>query len=215
MKSYFKFMHRCFRLALVGSWRYHAWLAALFVLMLLGLNAWCRQYVYGMGTTGMTDQVSWGIYIANFTFLVGVAASAVMLVIPVYVYKRKELHHLVIFGELLAVAAIIMCLLFIVADLGRPDQMHHMLLRFNFPISVLTWDVIALNGYLFLNLFIPGYMVYCAYQKREPTKKFIYPFVFVSIFWAREIRGMASIAIVSTPWSASFLASSGFWTDHT
>jgi Ni/Fe-hydrogenase subunit HybB-like protein len=188
MKSYLNFLHRCFRNALSGSWRYHAWLAVLFVLMMLGLNAWCRQYVYGMGTTGMTDQVSWGIYIANFTFLVGVAASAVMLVIPVYVYKRKELHHLVIFGELLAVAAIIMCLLFIVADLGRPDQMHHMLLRFNFPISVLTWDVIALNGYLLLNLFIPGYMVYCTYRKKEQTKSFIYPFVFISIFWALSIH---------------------------
>ena len=188
MKSYSKFLVRCFRRAFVGSWKYHGWLAILFVLMMLGLNAWCRQLVYGMGTTGMTDQVSWGIYIANFTFLVGVAASAVMLVIPDYIYKRKELHHQVIFGELLAVEAIIMCLLFIVADLGRPDQMHHMLLRFNFPISVLTWDVIALNGYLLLNLHIPGYMVYCAYKGKEPTKKFIYPFVFVSIFWALSIH---------------------------
>jgi molybdopterin-containing oxidoreductase family membrane subunit len=141
-----------------------------------------------MGTTGMTDQVSWGVYIANFTFLVGVAASAVMLVIPVYVYKRKELKNLVIFGELLAVSAIIMCLLFIVADLGRPDQAHHMLLRFNFPISVLTWDVIALNGYLLLNLHIPGYMIYCAYKKREPSKAFIIPFVFISIGWAVSIH---------------------------
>jgi formate-dependent nitrite reductase membrane component NrfD len=124
----------------------------------------------------MTDQVSWGAYIANFTFLVGMAASAVMLVIPVYIYrKRGNCYHLVIFGELLAVAAIIMCLLFIVADLGRPDQMHHMALRFNFPLSVLTWDVIALNGYLLLNLHICGYMIYCAYKGRQPSKKFYHP----------------------------------------
>ena len=188
MKSYLKFLQRCFRLSLEGSWIYHLWLGSLFVFMLFGLNAYCRQYVYGLGTTGMTDQVSWGVYIANFTFLVGVAASAVMLVIPVYIYKRKELKHLVIFGELLAVAAIIMCLLFIMVDLGRPEQAHHMLLRFNFPISVLTWDVIALNGYLLLNLHIPGYMIYCAYKKREPSKKFLIPFVFISIGWAVSIH---------------------------
>jgi len=188
MKSYLTFLKRCFGLSLQGNWKYHLWLGGLFVFMLAGLNAWCRQYVYGLGTTGMTDQVSWGVYIANFTFLVGVAASAVMLVIPVYIYKRKELKHLVIFGELLAVAAIIMCLLFIVVDLGRPDQMHHMLLRFNFPISVLTWDVIALNGYLLLNLHIPGYMIYCAYKKKEPSKLFLIPFVFVSIGWAVSIH---------------------------
>jgi len=210
MKAYVIFLKRCFGRSLKGGWRYHAWLAALFVMMLFGLNAYCRQFVHGLGTTGMTDQVSWGMYIANFTFLVGVAASAVMLVIPVYIYKRKELHHLVVFGELLAVAAIIMCLLFIVADLGRPDQMHHMALRFNFPLSVLTWDVIALNGYLLLNLYIPGYMIYCAYKGRQPTKKFIVPFVFISIFWALSIHTVTAFlysGLGSRPfWNSAVLA---------
>ncbi len=188
MKAYLKFLYRCFKRSFVGGWKYHLWLGFLFVIALVGLNAYCRQYVYGLGTTGMTDQVSWGVYIANFTFLVGVAASAVMLVIPVYIYKREELHHLVIFGELLAVAAIIMCLLFIVVDLGRPDQMHHMMLRFHFPVSILTWDVIALNGYLLLNLHIPGYLIYCAYNKRKPHKNFVIPFVFIAIAWAISIH---------------------------
>jgi Ni/Fe-hydrogenase subunit HybB-like protein len=210
VKSYLIFLKRCFRISLAGGAIYHTWLAGLFVLMVLGLNAWCRQFVYGIGTTGMTDQVSWGLYIANFTFLVGVAASAVMLVIPVYIYKRNDLHHLVIFGELLAVSAIIMCLLFIVADLGRPDQMHHMLLRFNFPLSVLTWDVIALNGYLLLNLHIPGYMIYCAYKGRQPSKKFVIPFVFVSIFWALSIHTVTAFlysGLGSRPfWNSAVLA---------
>ena len=188
MREYLRFVWRCFKRSFVGGWRYHLWLGVLFVLALLGLNAYCRQFVHGLGVTGMTDQVSWGVYIANFTFLVGVAASAVMLVIPVYIYKRKELHHLVIFGELLAVAAIIMCLLFIVVDLGRPDQMHHMLLRFHFPMSILTWDVIALNGYLLLNLHIPGYLIYCAYNKRKPHPAYIVPFIFVAIAWAISIH---------------------------
>ncbi len=188
MISYCKFLYRCFKRSFVGGWKYHLWLGFLTVVALVGLNAYCKQLVHGLGVTGMTDQVSWGVYIANFTFLVGVAASAVMLVIPVYIYKRKELHHLVIFGELLAVAAIIMCLMFIVVDLGRPDQMHHMLLRFHFPGSILTWDVIALNGYLLLNLHIPGYLIYCAYRKRKPHKLFIIPFVFVAIVWAISIH---------------------------
>ena len=103
--------------------------------------------------TGMSDEVSWGVYIANFTFLVGVAAAAVMMVIPVYIYNNEELHDLVIFGELLAVAAIIMCLLFVTVDLGRPDRFWHLipgLGQFNFPASMLSWDVIVLNGYLVL-----------------------------------------------------------------
>ncbi|MHC4350843.1 MAG: NrfD/PsrC family molybdoenzyme membrane anchor subunit, partial [Planctomycetota bacterium] len=112
MREYVRFLWRCFRISFVGDWRYQGWMLILTVISLLGLNAYCKQLADGLITTGMTDQVSWGLYIANFTFLVGVAAAAVMLVIPVYVYRHPTLHDLVIFAELLAVAVIIMCLLF-------------------------------------------------------------------------------------------------------
>ena len=125
---------------------------------------------------------------ANFTFLVGMAAAAVMLVIPVYIYRNRELHDLVIFGELFAVAAIIMAMLFVTVDLGRPERFHHLLLRFNFPVSMLTWDVLVLNGYLLLNLHICGYLIYCAYRRRQPSKIFYVPFVFIAIVWAISIH---------------------------
>ncbi len=188
LREYPRFLWRCFRLSFVGDWKYYTWMFVLSVVALLGLNAYAKQFVQGLATTGMTDQVSWGLYIANFTYLVGVAAAAVMLVIPVYIYKNKDLHNLVIFGELLAVAAIIMCLLFVTVDLGRPDRVHHLLLRFNFPLSMLTWDVLVLNGYLLLNLHICGYLIYCAYNKRQPTRKFYIPFVFLAIVWAISIH---------------------------
>jgi len=188
VKEYLRFLVRCFRLSFVGSKTYKLWMLFLTAVALLGLNAWAKQVVGGLATTGMTDQVSWGLYIANFTFLVGMAAAAVMLVIPVYIYRNKELHDLVIFGELLAVAAVVMCLMFIGADLGRPDRALHLLQRFNWPISVLTWDVIVLNGYLALNLHICGYLIWCAYNRRTPGKAFYIPFVFVAIFWAISIH---------------------------
>lgn len=188
MKQYFTFLVRCFRLSFVGDCRYYAWMLGLSIVVLLGLNAYCKQFVTGLATTGMTDQVSWGLYISNFTFLVGMAAAAVMLVIPVYVYGNRELHDLVIFGELFAVAAIVMALLFVTVDLGRPDRFHHLMLRFNFPISMLTWDVIVLNGYLLLNLHICGYLIYCAYCRRKPSRMFYIPFVFVAIVWAISIH---------------------------
>ncbi len=188
MRDYLTFLTRCFRLSFVGDWRYYAWMLALSIIALLGLNAYAKQFVQGLATTGMTDQVSWGLYIANFTYLVGMAAAAVMLVIPVYIYRNHDLHDLVIFGELFAVAAILMALLFVTVDLGRPDRFHHLLLRFNFPISMLTWDVIVLNGYLLLNLHICGYLIYCAYRKQKPAKKFYYPFVFIAIVWAVSIH---------------------------
>lgn len=186
--EYPRFLWRCVRLSFVGDWRYKLWMLVLTCIALIGLNAYAKQLVYGLGTTGLTDQVSWGLYIANFTFLVGMAAAAVMLVIPVYIYKNQDLHDLVIFGELLAVASIIMCLLFVTVDLGRPDRFHHLFLRLNFPISMLSWDVIVLNGYLLLNLHICGYLIYCAYRRRAPSKLFYLPFVFIAIGWAISIH---------------------------
>jgi Ni/Fe-hydrogenase subunit HybB-like protein len=198
-KNYLRFLNRCARLAFTGDWRYFAWMGALTVLCLLGLNAYCKQFAHGLITTGMSDEVSWGVYIANFTFLVGVAAAAVMMVIPVYLYNNEELHDLVIFGELLAVAAIIMCLMFVTVDLGRPDRFWHLIPgigQFNFPASMLSWDVIVLNGYLVLNVYICGYLLYCRYQKKMPAKWFYVPFVFIAIFWAISIHTVTAFLYV-------------------
>ena len=198
-RNYLRFLWRCARIAFVGDWRYYAWMGLLSILVLLGLNAYCKQLVYGLAVTGMSDEVSWGVYIANFTFLVGVAAAAVMMVIPVYIYDNEELHDLVIFGELLAVAAIIMCLAFVTVDLGRPDRFWHLIPiigEFNFPASMLSWDVIVLNGYLLLNVHICGYLLYCRYRDRKPAKWFYIPFVFIAIFWAVSIHTVTAFLYV-------------------
>jgi len=199
IRNYLVFLRRCLAIAFVGDWRYYVWMGALTVLVLLGLNAYAKQLVHGLIVTGMSDQVSWGVYIANFTFLVGVAAAAVMMVIPVYIYDNEELHDLVIFGELLAVAAILMCLAFVTVDLGRPDRFWHLipgLGQLNFPASMLSWDVIVLNGYLLLNLHICGYLLYCRYQGWRPAKWFYIPFVFIAIVWAISIHTVTAFLYV-------------------
>jgi Ni/Fe-hydrogenase subunit HybB-like protein len=199
IRNYLVFLRRCAGIAFVGDWRYHAWLGLLSVICLLGLNAYCRQFAHGLIVTGMSDEVSWGVYIANFTFLVGVAAAAVMMVIPVYIYKNEDLHDLVIFGELLAVAAILMCLAFVTVDLGRPDRFWHLIPgigQFNFPKSMLSWDVLVLNGYLLLNVHICGYLLYCRYRKTKPGKWFYLPFVFIAIVWAVSIHTVTAFLYV-------------------
>lgn len=191
MKQYFIFLFRCFKVNFKGSRSFYLWMLFLTILSLIGLNAYCKQLVHGLSITGMSDQVSWGVYIANFTFLVGMAAAAVMLVLPVYIYKMESLHSVVIFGELLAIASVVMCLLFVTVDLGRPDRFWHMIPgigKFNFPISMLSWDVIVLNGYLLINMHVCGYQLYMKYLNKEPSKWFTMPFIFISIFWAVSIH---------------------------
>jgi molybdopterin-containing oxidoreductase family membrane subunit len=193
------FLWRCASIAFEGDWRYYTWMGILSFIVLLGINSYARQFANGLIVTGMSDQVSWGVYIANFTFIVGVAAAAAMLVIPVYIYNNKELHDLVIFGELLAVAAILMCLAFVTVDLGRPDRFWHLIPgigRFNFPGSMLSWDVIVLNGYLLLNVHICGYLLYCRYIGTRPAAWFYIPFVFVAIVWAVSIHTVTAFLYV-------------------
>lgn len=190
-ESYPKFLLLALRLCTQGSWTFYAWMIFLTCIALVGANAWAIQVRDGMIGTGMSDHVSWGLYIANFTFIVGLAAGGVMMVIPAYLYKNKDMHDSVIIGELLAIASIIMCIMFVIADLGRPDRFWHMfplIGKFNWPISMLTWDVLVLNGYLLINLHICGYLLYKRFLGEKPNPKIYVPFVFISIAWAISIH---------------------------
>ncbi len=189
--SYPRFVLESLKVATDGNSAFYAWMTFLTAVALVGANAWAQQVAHGMGVTGMSDHVSWGLYIANFTFVVGLAAGAVMMVIPAYLYHDKKMHDVVIVGELLAVAAIVMCILFVTVDLGRPDRFWHImpgLGRFNWPISMLTWDVIVLNVYLVINLHVASYLVYTRFLGKTPDKKWYLPFVFLSIVWAISIH---------------------------
>jgi Ni/Fe-hydrogenase subunit HybB-like protein len=210
---YLKFVLHSVRGMFTGGPRYYAWLGFLGLLMAVGGFAYYRQVVHGLGVSAMTDQVSWGLYIANFTFLVGVAAAAVMMVIPGYVYHNKEVKGGVLLGEMVAIGAIVMCLLFVVCDLGRPDRMWHMIPpfgKFNFPVSMLAWDVLVLNGYLLLNLHVPGYLLYKRYRGEEPARWLYLPFVYISIVWAISIHTVTAFlytGLAGRPfWNAAILA---------
>jgi Ni/Fe-hydrogenase subunit HybB-like protein len=174
-----------------GGLGFYVWMFVLTAISLVGANAWANQVAEGMIVTNMTDHVSWGLYIANFTFCVGLAAGGVMMVIPAYLYDDEEMHKIVIVGEAVAVAAIVMSTLSVVVDLGRPDRFWHLIPvigRLNWPVSMLTWDVIVLNGYLLINLHIVGYLLYMRYLGRKPNPRWYVPFVFLSIIWAISIH---------------------------
>lgn len=176
---------------LSGGFGYQVFLCILAAMMLLGVYAYMVQFKVGLAATNMGNIVSWGFYISNFTFLVGVAAAAVMIILPSYIFKDKDLHKVVIIGEVVAIGALVMCLMFVFVDLGGPLQAWHMIPLiglFNWPTSMLTWDVLVLNGYLALNLMVPAYIVFCHYYNREPDAKLYRPFVFISIFWAFGIH---------------------------
>ncbi|MCP3923471.1 MAG: polysulfide reductase NrfD [Desulfobacterales bacterium] len=187
---------------LKGSRAYHIYLLVLLGLIMVGVCAYIVQFREGLAVTNMSNIVSWGFYISNFTFLVGVAAAAVMLILPSYIFNDKDLHKVVIIGEVVAVGALVMCMTFIFVDLGRPLQFWHLVPgpgELNFPSSILSWDIIVLNGYLVLNAMIPAYILYCHYQGKEPVGKYYKPFVFISIGWAVAIHMVTAFLYQGLP----------------
>jgi len=181
--------------------------------MITGFLFYLKQHDVGLIGTNMTDQVSWGLYIANFTYLVGMAAAAVLLVIPAYIYQFKPIKEIVVLGELFAASSIVMAILFVMVDLGRLDRVWHMIPfigSMNFPQSLLAWDVLVLNGYLFLNVLIPVYLLVTFYYRKTPNWKFILPFILLSIPTAVGIHTVTAFlynGLAARPfWNASILA---------
>ncbi len=208
-----EFVRGSVRLVLRGNKPYWMWIVTLLVLVVSGIHAYTRQLDAGLVVTAMRDQVSWGFYIGNFTFLVGVAAAAVVLVIPAYVYDWKPIREIVIFGELLAISAILMCMLFVMADIGRPERFWHLvpLLGYlNFPRSLLAWDVLVLNCYFVINFAVVTHILYRAFHGRHYEKRFVIPMVLFSIPAAIGIHTVTAFlynGMAARPyWNASILA---------
>jgi len=194
--------------ALKGSQGYWGWLVFLLVLMGIGTGCWFYQFFEGLKVTGMSRDVSWGLYIGQLTYFVGVAASGVMVVLPYYLHDYKAFGRITILGEFLAVSAIIMCLLFVFVDLGNPVRIMNVIL-YPTPNSILFWDMIVLNVYMLLNIVI-GWNVLAAERKGLPYQKWIKVLIYISIPWAFSIHTVTAFLYAGLPgrhyWLTSIMA---------
>ena len=185
------------RYVLKGGTKFYAWMGVLALLIVGMLYVYYLQNTEGLIVTGITSQIHDGLYLANLVFLVGVAAGAVTIVFPAYVYHHEGMHKVTVLGEMLAISAVIMVMMFVFAHMGRPDRLWHMI-----PVigiysfsSMLGWDVLVLNGYLFLNGFVGFYYLYSRYTGRQVNNKWFLPLVYVAIVWALSIHTVTAFLI--------------------
>jgi molybdopterin-containing oxidoreductase family membrane subunit len=197
-----------FEKAVVGSRRYWLWLLCLFAAIAVGFLCYLRQFSYGLGITGLSRDVTWGLYIAQFTFLVGVAASAVMVVLPYYLHDWKVFGKITILGEFLAISAVTMCMLFVFVDMGQPTRVLNMLLHPT-PNSIMFWDFVSLGGYLLLNAVI-ALVTLSAERNSLPPPGWIKPVILLSIPWAVSIHTVTAFLYNALPgrsfWLTALLA---------
>jgi Ni/Fe-hydrogenase subunit HybB-like protein len=211
--NFIRFIKESFQIVIRGSKRYYLWLAFLLAIIIWGSTGYIEQLKQGLLVTNMRDPISWAFYIGNFTFLVGVAAAAIMLVIPAYIYNWKPLKEVVIFGELLAISAVIMCILFIIVDVGNPLRLWHMIPligKLNLPSSLLAWDSIVLALYFILNLIVVSYLLNALFYKRDTSKRLLTPLILFSIPVAIGIHTVTAFlynGIAGRPyWNSALLA---------
>ncbi len=211
--KFFRLIQESFKIIIKGSRRYYTWLAFLSILIAWGASGYIQQLKYGLLVTNMRDPISWAFYIGNFTFLVGVAAAAIMLVIPAYIYNWKPLKEVVLFGELLAICAMVMVILFVIVDIGNPLRLWHMIPlvgKLNLPQSLLAWDTLVLLIYFAINCLVVSYLLYSLFYKKEPRKKLLTPLILISIPMAIGIHTVTAFiynGFAGRPyWNSALLA---------
>jgi molybdopterin-containing oxidoreductase family membrane subunit len=189
------------RYVLKGGPRFYAWMGVLSLLILGMLYVFYLQNTEGLIVTGMTSQIHDGLYLANLVFLVGVAAGAVTIVFPAYVYHHEGMHKVTVLGEMLAISAVIMVMVFVFAHMGRPDRLWHMVPPwgiYSFS-SMLGWDVLVLNGYLLLNAVVGFWYLYSKYSGKPVRKGLFMALVYISIVWALSIHTVTAFLLATNP----------------
>jgi Ni/Fe-hydrogenase subunit HybB-like protein len=184
MKSITAFAFYSLKEMVRGGGAYYAWLACLGVLIWIGVAGFQEQLLHGHIVSNMRDPVPWGVFIGTYAFLVGVAAAAMALAVPGYIYHWKPIKDIVVLGEIIAISAVIMCVLFVLADLGHPERFWHLLPflgKPNIPNSMIAMNVLILNGYLILNMVLVFYFLYCSYADRPYNRTFFMTLMLFSI----------------------------------
>lgn len=188
--------------AVKGSKAYWTWI----IVLLAGIGTAFLFYLWqlqvGLGITGLSRDVSWGFYVANLTYFVGVAAGGVMVVLPYYLHDYKAYGRITIMGEFLAIGALVMCMLFLFVDLGQPMRFANIFL-YPTPNSVIFYDALVLTGYLLLNLII-GWNVLEAERNGVHYQMWIKPLIYISIPFAVSIHTVTAFLYCGLP-------GRGFW----
>ncbi len=174
----------------------------------VGLYFYIRQLNDGLGITGLGRDVSWGLYIAQFAYSEGLAGAAVVVLLPCYLHGASELNRVVLIAVLLTISATVMCLLFIVVDLGQPARIFNVLLHPT-PWSMMFWDMVSLGGYLILNIVIAlALLEVCRTGMVAPS--WLRPVIIMSLPWGIAVHVVSAFLFSGLPgrsfWDTAILA---------
>jgi Ni/Fe-hydrogenase subunit HybB-like protein len=180
------------------SWKYWTLVSLLMGIVAVGVGCWIREHQLGSGpTTGLSQDVPWGLHIGQLTFFVGIAASAVIVLLPFYLHNVRQFARITVLGEFLAVGAVVIAMLSVFTIMGKPGRVLNVLV-YPTPRSIIFWDFVVLSVYLGLNL-LCGCTVLLSERKRVPAPGWVKPFIYLSIFWAPSIHVVTAFLYSGLP----------------
>jgi molybdopterin-containing oxidoreductase family membrane subunit len=130
--------------------------------ILLAVIAWALFAYYiqlrdGLVVTGMSDRISWGLYITMFVFFIGISHAGTLISAILRVANATWRTPVTRMAEFITAVALMTGALFVVVDLGRPDRFLNVIVHGRWQ-SPIVWDVVAVTTYLtasLLYLYLP------------------------------------------------------------
>jgi Ni/Fe-hydrogenase subunit HybB-like protein len=184
------------RSVLENTWRYYAWVGFLMAVLLWGLYAYIHQLRDGLIVTGMRDQISWGLYITNFVFFIGISHAGTLISAILRVTDTEWRTPITRMAEAITVFALCIGGPMVMIDMGRPDRMLN-LFRYGRIQSPIIWDVLGVSTYLtgcILYFYIPMIpdLAFLAEQPRLAS-------------WRRRLYSTLAIGWTGTPQQKALL----------
>ena len=136
-------------------------------LVVAGVAAWIYQLANGLGVTGMSNGVSWGLYIACFMFFVGLSAGGLIVASSASVFHIAEYKKVALPAIICSTVCICCAGMFVLIDMGGIQRVWRILVGPN-PTSPLVWDVCVISCYLIINIV---YLVFMCSKKPGAADK--------------------------------------------
>jgi molybdopterin-containing oxidoreductase family membrane subunit len=118
-----------------------------------GLIGYLFQLTRGLSVTGMNNSVSWGVYITNFVFFIGISHAGTLISAILRVSGAEWRRPITRVAEAITVFALVFGGLQVFIDCGRPDRFMTNAIYFGRLGSPLLWDASCITVYLMSSLF--------------------------------------------------------------
>lgn len=190
------------------------WLAAFATICAWGWFAFAWQCIHGLGVTAMSNYFSWGVYIINFVFFIGVSHAGTLVSAILRVTGAEWRQPITRMAEGITVIALCIGGPMVIIDMGRPDRMFSLIIHGRLQSPIL-WDVISVTTYLtgsLIYLYLPmipdlallrDHPAEFAAWRRRLYRTLSLGWTGTKDQWHRLERGIAAMAIVIIPVAVS------------